>query len=95
MYHAKQIFFIIAAGDDKARVLVFLQQRPHFAFRRAQIDMLNIVARGHNTADRTLVEIEHALNHPSLLRVEDLLVILIDQHRGGTSIQLGIFFITA
>lgn len=42
--------------------------------------MLNIVARRHNAADGTLVQIEHALDHPPFLRIKNLLVVMIYQH---------------
>ncbi|MNO02456.1 hypothetical protein D3C81_2228580 [compost metagenome] len=58
-------------------MLVFIQQGADLRFRRIQVDMFDIVARRHDAADRALVKIEHPLNHPPLLRVKDLAVVVI------------------
>lgn len=57
--------------------------------------MLDIMARGHNAADGALVQVEYALNHPPLLRVENLRVVMIHQHRGCFRIQFGVLFLPA
>ena len=64
-------------------------------FRCRQVDMLNIMPRGHDAADRPLIQIKHPLDHPSFLRVEDQPVAVIGQHGGGFGIQLRILFLTA
>ncbi len=57
--------------------------------------MFNIVARGHDAADGTLVKMQHPLNHPSLLRGKDRTVVMVSKQRGGLRIQFGILFFTA
>ena len=64
-------------------------------FRGRQVNMLNVMPRRHNAADRTLVQIEHSLNHPSFLRVKDLPVAVVGQHGGGFGVQLRILFLAA
>ena len=95
VHHAQQVFVIFPAGDHQPGMLIFFQQRADLGFRRAQIDMLDIVARGHDAADGALVEIKHPLNHPPLLRVEQRAVFLIDDERRGIGIQFGVFLVTA
>ena len=80
MNNTKQIFRVIAIGNDQTRMLISLQQLADLVFRRVEIDMLDIVARGHDAADGTLVKIKHPLDHPPLLRIKDLLIIMIHQH---------------
>ena len=95
VYHAQQLFFLFTAGHDHAGVLVFIQQGADLLFRRRQVNMLNVMAGGHDTAHRALVEVKHALYHPAFLRVEDLPVAVVGKHRRGFSIQLGILFFAA
>ncbi|MNR30736.1 hypothetical protein D3C85_1482050 [compost metagenome] len=77
MHHAEQIFLFFTAGDDHAGVLVFIQQGADLRFRRVQVDMLDIVARCHDAANRALIKIKHTLNHPPLLRVKYLAIIVV------------------
>ena len=76
-------------------MLVLFQQSADFRFRRVEIDMLDIVARRHDATYGALVEIQHPLNHPALLRIKNLAVVMVCQHRGGFRIQFGILFFTA
>lgn len=76
-------------------MLVSVQQGADLLFRGGEVDMFDVMARRHDAADRALVKIEHPLNHQPLLRVEDLPVTVIGQHRGRFSIQLRIFFLPA
>lgn len=55
--------------------------------------MLDIVARRHDATYGALVEIQHPLNHPALLRIKNLAVVMVCQHRGGFRIQFGILFL--
>ena len=54
--------------------------------------MLNVMPGGHDAADRALIQVEHALDHQSLLRVKDLPVAVIGQQGRGFGVQLGILF---
>ena len=54
--------------------------------------MFNIVTRGHDTADGTLIKVQHTFNHPPLLRRENLTFMMVRQHCRGFGIQFGIFF---
>ena len=95
MNHAEQIFIIISAGDDQPGVLVFLQQGTDFLLRCAKVYMLDIMARGHNTADGALVEIKHPPNHPAFLGVEQRVIGLAVDQRGRIAAELGVFFMPA
>lgn len=57
--------------------------------------MFNIVTRGHDTADGTLIKVQHTFNHPPLLRRENLTFMMVRQHCRGFGIQFGIFFLPA
>ena len=57
--------------------------------------MFNVMTRGHDAADGTLIEIQYPLNHPPLLRIEEWVIVAIGNQRGGLAIQLATVFAPA
>lgn len=57
--------------------------------------MFNIMARGHDAADRTLIKVQHTFNHPPFLRGKNLAFMMVCQHGRGFGIQFGVFFLPA
>ena len=77
MHHSQQVFIIFPAGHHQAGMLIFFHQAADLFLRRTEVDALDIMAGGHNTADAALIQVQHPLNHQAFLRIKQWMMILI------------------
>ena len=85
VHHAEKILFIIAAGHHRAGGW-FLSSSARIAFRRAQVDVLNIVAGGHNMLLTVRwLRFQHALIIRRSCGSKICPIALVGKHRRGTT----------